>query len=360
VVTPGEAMLHAAPVSRAALLVLAAWATTLACAGSSASAAVAPDGAAKAPLVVGIADQRAGTFHDSRLTDLVHNARLSVAWDALQYDWQRREIDGWMASASAAGIRPLVTFGRSRTRKFSLPPVADYRREVLRFRHRYPAVAEYSPWNEPNLAIRPANYDPARIAGYYRVLRRMCPSCTVLGADVVDTSSLDRWMRAYLREFPRDRRPKVWGLHNYVDVNSSSSWGTRIMRRLAPGQIWFTETGAIVRRATPTRTGRKDRRLLIRIGGGLHAVSAMKRVFSLAATSPRITRVYVYHWKATTAGSWDSALVAPDGTLRASFDVFSREARLALGEPAVAPVEPVEPVEPVDSAVAPVEPVPAG
>jgi hypothetical protein len=49
--------------------------------------------------------------------------------------------------------------------------------------------------------------------------------------------------------------------------------------------------------------------------------------------------------------------VAPDGTLRASFDVFSREARLALGEPAVAPVEPVEPVDP---AVAPVEPVPAG
>jgi hypothetical protein len=53
----------------------------------------------------------------------------------------------------------------------------------------------------------------------------------------VDTSSLGRWMRAYLREFEPGRRPMLWGLHNYVDVNSSSSWGTQTMRRLAPGEI---------------------------------------------------------------------------------------------------------------------------
>jgi hypothetical protein len=159
----------------------------------------------------------------------------------------------------------------------------------------------------------------------------VCPKCDVLGADVVDTSSLDRWMRAYLREFPRDRRPRLWGLHNYVDVNSRSSWGTRTMRRLAPGEIWFTETGAIVRRSTPTAIASSDRRLLIRIGGGARAIAATKRVFTLAATSPRITRVYIYHWKATRSGSWDSALVAPDGTTRPSFDVFAAQARAALG-----------------------------
>ncbi len=294
-------------------------------------------------LTVGIADQRPGSFHDARLTSLVHNARLSVAWDALQYGWQRDEIDTWMTAARGAGIEPLVTFGRSRTRPFSLPKADVYRAEVRRFHRRYPDVREYSPWNEPNLAARRANYDPRRIADYYRVLRRMCPSCKVLGADVVDTSSLERWMRAYLREFPRDRRPQLWGLHNYVDVNSTSSWGTRMMRSLAPGEIWFTETGAIVRRRPPT-TGRRDRRTLIRIGGGQRLIEATKRVFRLAATSPRITRVYIYHWKATRSGSWDSALVAPNGEARPSFDVFAAQARRALDlSPPVSPDAPNDP-----------------
>lgn len=284
-------------------------------------------------MTIGIAEQRPGMFHDRRVVDLVRHARLSVAWDAMQYDWQRREIDSWMTLAKATGIAPLVTFGRSRTKKFSLPNAEVYRSEVLKFRRRYPEVREYSPWNEPNLAIHPANYDTAKIASYYRVLRRMCPTCKVLGADVVDTSSLERWIRAYLREFPRDQRPKLWGLHNYVDVNSESSWGTQTMRKFAPGEIWFTETGAIVRRAPPTQTGRPDRRLLIRVGGGSRAVQATKRVFSLAETSPRITRIYIYHWKATRAGSWDSAFVAPDGTLRASFNVFAEEAQRALEPP---------------------------
>lgn len=287
-------------------------------------------------LTIGIADQRAGTFSDARITSLVHNARLSVAWDAMRYDWQRREIDTWITAAKTAGITPLVTFGRSRTRKFSLPPTDVYRREILRFRHRYPDVREYSPWNEPNLAARRSNYDPQRIASYYRVLRRMCPTCDVLGADVVDTTSIDRWMRAYLREFPRDERPRLWGLHNYVDVNSTSSWGTRMMRRLAPGEIWFTETGAIVRRREPSALEDNDRRSLIHIGGGARAVEATRRVFRLAATSPRITRVYIYHWKATRRGTWDSALVAPDGTTRPTFDVFAAQAQRALAASAPA------------------------
>jgi hypothetical protein len=321
-------MVHAARVCRAAIVLLAV--TFSALAGAAAGQA--------APLVVGIADQRAGTFHDQRLTSLVRNARLSVAWDAMRYDWQRRELDVWMTAARAAGIAPLVTFGRSRTQKFSLPPTNVYRTEILRFRHRYPDVREFSPWNEPNIAKQKHNYDPQRIASYYHVLRRMCPACKVLGADVVDTSSLERWMRSYLREFPRDQRPKLWGLHNYVDVNSDSSWGTQTMRRFAPGEIWFTETGAIVRRQAPTPDGQHDRRLTIRTGAA-RAVSATKRVFALAATSPRITRVYIYHWKASSQGSWDSALVAPNGQLRPSFDVFAAQARLALGEPS-GPVNP--------------------
>lgn len=279
--------------------------------------------------VVGLADQNARSFADPRLTALpVGHARLSVAWDALRHRWQREEIDDWMRTTAAARMTVVVTFGRSRTRPFSLPPVAAYRREARRFMRRYRSVREYSPWNEPNLATAPRNYDPRRIAGYYRALRELCPRCSVLGADVVDNSSLGRWMSAYLRQFAPGRAPKLWGLHNYVDVNSPSRWGTKTMLRLAPGRIWFTETGAIIQRSTPKKIRDGDRRHMIRTGAA-RSSAATRRVFELAAMSRRITRVYIYHWRAGRRSSWDSGLVSERGTPRPSFGVFARQARLA-------------------------------
>ena len=295
-------------------------------AGALLTLAVVP---ARAPaLAVGIADQQAASFEDARLTGLpVRHARRVVPWDAMRYRWQRVEIDHWMRATRDAGMRALVTFGPSRTRKGrGLPAVGEYQRLVRAFRRRYPKVREYSPWNEPNLAVRKANNSPRRIASYYRVLRSSCRSCTVLGADVVDSSSLERWMRAYLREFRGGARPRVWGLHNYVDANSASRWGTKTMLRVAPGRIWFTETGAIVRRPKPSAATRADRRGAIRTGAR-RARAATQRVFTLARTSPRITRVYVYHWRADRRSPWDSALVAPNGTPRPSFGVFAAQAK---------------------------------
>ncbi|MBA3326919.1 MAG: hypothetical protein H0T43_01290 [Solirubrobacterales bacterium] len=281
---------------------------------------------------LGIADQQASTFADARLTGLgVRHARVVVAWDAMRHRWQRAELDAWMQAARAAGVRPLVTFGPSRRKTGRiLPAVRDYARQTGRLRRRYPHLREFSPWNEPNMARLAVNNDPRRIAGYYRALRAGCPSCTVLGADVVDSSSLERWMRAYVRQFAAGRRPRVWGLHNYVDANSASSWGTRTMLRLAGGRIWFTETGAIIRRAPPAGTSRSDRRHRIR-AGHRHARAATRRVFALARLSPRITRVYIYHWRADAAATWDSGLLSPGGAPRAAFEVFSAQARRQAG-----------------------------
>jgi hypothetical protein len=278
-------------------------------------------------LTVGLAEQRAASFADARLAGLpLRHARVVVAYDALRHRWQRDEVDAWMRATTAAGIRPLVTFAASRTQRYRLPSVKAFARETRAFRRRYPQVREYSPWNEPNLARLAANNDPRRIAGYHKALRAMCPACTVLGADVVDNSSLEGWMRAYLRAFGAGRRPQVWGLHNYVDANSASRWGTQTMLRLAPGRIWFTETGAIVRRAKPSSTGRADRRHRIRTGKA-RARAATERVFALARSSPRITRVYLYHWRADRSATWDSALLSSDGTPRPSFDVFAAQLR---------------------------------
>ena len=294
-------------------------------------------------LVVGIADQKAATFDDTLLTDLpVRHARLSVPWDAMDHGWQRREIDVWMRKATAAEMTVVVTFGRSRTRVFRLPSTQEYRSRVGTFMRRYRSVREYSPWNEPNLAVLPANSDPRRIAAYYRTLRSLCQACRIMGADVVDSSNLARWMTAYLKVFRPGHAPKLWGLHNYVDVNSTSRAGTKTMLRLAPGQIWFTETGAIISRAKPTKTARDDRRRSMRSGVGRSA-AATARVFTLAAMSPRITRVYVYHWRAGARSSWDSGLLSAGGTPRPSFDVFAHEARAAAGIGDPAPAEVVAP-----------------
>jgi hypothetical protein len=291
-----------------------------------AAAVLLPAPAAPA-LTVGLAEQRAASFSDTRLAALpLRHARVVVAYDALRHRWQRDEVDAWMRATTAAGIRPLVTFAASRTQRYRLPSVAAFAREARAFGRRYPHVREYSPWNEPNLARLARNANPRRIAGYHRALRAMCPGCTVLGADVVDNSSLERWMRDYLRAFGKGRRPQVWGLHNYVDANSASRWGTRTMLRLAPGQVWFTETGAIVRRAKPSSTGRADRRHRIRTGKA-RARAATERVFTLARSSPRITRVYLYHWRADRSASWDSGLLSSDGTPRPSFDVFAAQLR---------------------------------
>ena len=285
-------------------------------------------------VIVGLADQHAAAYADERLTALpVHHARLSVPYDALRYGWQRRELDHWMRTTTEAKMTVLVTFGRSRVRPFALPAPADYRSQVHAFMRRYRHVREYSPWNEPNQAIHPRNYDPQRIATYYRTLRSLCPRCKVLGADVVDNSSLESWMKLYIAQFPAGRAPKLWGLHNYVDVNSISRWGTTVMLRRAPGEIWFTETGAIVSRRKPKSTARADRRKQIRTGESRSA-AATQRVFTLAEMSERITRVYIYHWRAGPSSSWDSALFAEDGTPRPSFDVFANEAQAAADAPA--------------------------
>jgi hypothetical protein len=301
-------------------------------------AAAAPSQA----IVVGIADQEFDTFADPKLKALpIGHARLSVPWDALEYRWQREQLDEWMRVTRAARMKVLVTFGRSRTRPFSLPKVAEYRARVGAFMRRYRTVREYSPWNEPNLAQHPRNSDPHRIAAYYRTLRDLCQRCTLLGADLVDNSKLAIWMSAYLRLFRAQSAPKLWGLHNYGDVNSTSRWGTETMLRLAPGEIWFTETGAIISRRKPSASSPADRRKLIRTGAH-RAAAATERVFMLAATSARVTRVYIYHWRASSRSSWDSGLLAANGTPRPSFDVFAKQARLAAGEPEPEP-EPAEP-----------------
>jgi hypothetical protein len=109
----------------------------------------------------------------------------------------------------------------------------------------------------------------------------------------------------------------VWGLHNYLDANRLRTSGTSRLLRLVKGQIWFTETGGIVKRRTTRKAGGFPETLA-------HAGTATRWIFDrLVPLSPRITRVYIYHWNpGGPRDSWDSALVNLDGTPRTSFRVL--------------------------------------
>jgi hypothetical protein len=131
------------------------------------------------------------------------------------------------------------------------------------------------------------------------------------------------WVRAFERH--ARVRPRVWGLHNYLDANRMRTSGTRSLLAHTRGQIWFTETGGIVKR-----------RKLRKIGGfpesPSHAARATSWVFDkLVPLSRRITRVYLYHWNpGGPKENWDSALISPHGKPRPAFEVLRRKLTAAL------------------------------
>ncbi len=269
-------------------------------------------------LVVGIADQKPDMFKDRRFRQLgIRHARLTVPWDAMRYGWQVRELDRWLVPARRAGVHPLVSFGHSRLYRRELPTPAELRLEFRRFKRRYPWVTNFATWNEANHCGEPTCHREALVAAYWRMLRRECPRCKVLAAELLDMPNLVMWVRRF-----KDRaraEPAAWGLHNYVEANRFRSDRLRSLLRHVRGSVWLTEVGGIVKR-------RVKRRYTVRRipESAAHAQRVMRFLFDdVVALSPRITRVYLYHWNAETRNdTWDSALVGPTGQRRPALDTL--------------------------------------
>lgn len=281
-------------------------------------AAAAASTPAHARTVIGVGDQKASMFDDPKFRELgIRHARLSVAWDAMSYPWQVQEIDDWMAGARRAGVEPLVTFGHSRTVRRSLPTPSRLQYEFRRFRARYPWVDTYATWNEANHCGEPTCHRPALVAAYYKAMRRECRSCTILAAELLDMPNMVSWVRSFRKAAKQE--PRYWGLHNYIDANRFRTTSTRALLRAVRGEIWLTEVGGLVRRRTRVRVPLHE--------SPAHAIRAMRWLFrEIVPMSPRITHVFVYHWRASgPRDTWDSALFTPGGRPRGSFRIFQRE-----------------------------------
>ena len=104
------------------------------------------------------------------------------------------------------------------------PTTRIFRRAFLRFRKRYPDVRDFIVWNEANHPLSLSSDRPGRVAKLFDVAARNCARCRVIGADVLDISGMTAWVRAFMRR--AEERPRIWGLHNYVDVKNRGSTGT--------------------------------------------------------------------------------------------------------------------------------------
>ena len=289
-------------------------------------AAAAPSAPART-VRLGIGEQKASMFDSPLLAKLgLRHARYIAPWDVLKDDNQRARLDAWMAGAAAAGMRPLIGFGHSwRSRKWAktLPGGRRFARAFRSFRERYPAVRDFVTWNEANHPASLTDTRPRRAAQYFDAIVRECPSCNVVAADVLDTGGMAAWVAAFRRH--ARHRPRIWGLHNYVDANQLRSTGTRtLLESTGRGKVWFTETGGVVlrREYKGTRVAREFRY------GQRHQRRATRHTLKLACLSPRIRRVYFYHWQAPNpVTNWDSAFIGPRGGRRPAYDVLLRHVR---------------------------------
>ena len=289
---------------------------------------------AEAKYRVGVGDQSPAMFDSAQWQSLqLKRTRYLVPWNWNKSSGQVAETTAFMNRARAAGQQVLVTFtaargcwnGRrySRAARCKAPSAKAFRRAFGAFDNRYPWVRTYSAWNEVNHASQPTYRKPGLAVRYYEVLRKQARArkFKLMAADVLDTSNMTSYLRSFMRRAKGS--PKLWGLHNYQDVNYRTSKDTRRMLQTVPGQVWLTETGGIARFGRlKFSTSRQAKRTswMFKLANRYDS-----RRPGLRST---ITQLFVYRWFGEARGArFDAGLVSAGGTPRKAYNVFARVAR---------------------------------
>jgi hypothetical protein len=235
-------------------------------------------------------------------------------------------LQAWLTAAQAAGVQPLIAFYHNNTSPKKMPSVATYTADMKAFVAMFPQVRVLTPWNEENRGNVRApndNYDSPtakQAAQYYLALKKVCPHCTIVGLDVLDSTS-PRATIAYINQFKHDvgkkHMPSIWGLHNYSETNRFEDSGTRAMLADVPGQVWLTETGGLAEFKPSFKFNLTRQK------------KATKYMFSLADSSSRIRRLYIYSWYGAAGknGGFDAGLANAAGKPRAAYCVVFEHLR---------------------------------
>jgi len=255
-----------------------------------------------------------------------HIVRYIAPYDAVVHPYSLDQAKVWIHEAEAHHQQVLVAFYHSEYSPLRLPSVAAYQRDVAKFVKLFPHVRQYQSWDEANRGYIPHSLaSPSAVAAakYYQALIRVCRGCTVVGLDILDQDNISSTLR-YISEFKheigklRTIMPRIWGLHNYSDVNRFESWRTReLIRAFGGGQVWLTETGGIVQfgGAFPNRHG----------SGLTRAARVLNYMFAVAGSHARIKRLYIYDWLGGNAHTrFDAGLMNAHGQPRPGYVVVCR------------------------------------
>ena len=303
---------------------------TIAAALVSCAAVAASAAPAQADFAVGMADQDFRMFESSRFEKLgIDNVRFLVPYDWFKKQGNEDEVKAFMERAAASDTDVLVHFtarrgcynhGKYSKRKVcKAPSVKKYKKNVKRFLREFPETSEIGVWNEGNHVSQPTHNKPGLAAKYFLAARSVAKGRKIVAADVLDSSNMERWLRGF--DAKDKGKARIYGLHNYSDVNRKRSSGTTRLLRTVGGEVWLTETGGILK-FLPTfpRSESRQKR-------------STKYMFKLAnrydtrrsGMRSRISRLYNYQWTgAAKSARFDAGLVGPTGKPRKAFKAFKK------------------------------------
>ncbi len=269
----------------------------------------------------GLSDYEPATFSDPRVAELgITIARDVVPWNVAAVPRDRAAVSAWLAAARAAHLTPLITFqhadGNDRA-----PTVAQYLAAFLRFRKLFGWVSEFCPWDEATHPGQPTQRAPRLAAAYYDALTSHCRGCVITAPDTLDADGdFSSWIATFLRA--AHPYPRIWPFNPYESAETGNPSAVLALLSAVRGQIWFSEVGGIV-------WWRFHGKLIYH--GLAYAARATANAFKLARLSPRITRIYYYHWRspgnpgsAHNHATWDSGLVSAGGAARPALLVVAK------------------------------------
>jgi hypothetical protein len=292
----------------------------------------APRAHAASSYLTGIGNENTKMFSNP-LYQQLHTkiVRYVVPYDAVVRPYSLTQAKQFIAAAEAAHEQILVAFYHSEYTPTKLPGISAYQSDVQRFVKLFPHVRQYESWDESNrgnVAKQFSSPSAVGAAKYYQALLRVCKGCTVIGLDVLDAAQIGGTLQ-YISEFKREISrletvmPKIWGLHNYSDVNRLEGWRTHDIVKAFGGQVWLTETGGLVQFEPyfPNRRG----------AGLTRAAKVIKFMFALASSIPQIKRLYVYDWTRGTGSviRFDAGLTNAKEQPRAGYVAVCRQLHAA-------------------------------
>jgi Glycosyl hydrolase catalytic core len=288
---------------------------------------------ASANFRVGLSEQNPQMFSEPAWQALhLKRVRYIVPWDWYKSRGQRSEVEFFMGTAHLFNQDVLATFTADRScyvhgryrhiKKCRAPSQKAYASAVKRFIKTYPWVKTYSVWNEANHHSQPTYRNPRLAAKYYLTMRKVAKRKTIVAADVLDQSDAGSYLRRFLH-FTHNKG-RIFGLHNYEDVNYHRSRGLKAVLRVVPGEVWLTETGGIVKFKPhfPRNLSRASRAINLMFS---QAKFYNKRRHGMRS---KVTRVYDYRWFGDKKSArFDAGLVEPNGKARKTLTAFKRGIR---------------------------------